>query len=334
MKRAMPHSVIFLWLKKTMLIACLSALTLCANHLQSADHLQSENHLQSAEKTVGSTDPIADSRVSKNHHSKDIIYLAVAANFKSTLQQLVEHFLLEQPDSNKYQLKIISGSTGALYAQITQGAPFDIFFAADTARPKLLIEKSYAKKASLYSYAYGQLALAFQANNKNTCDQTINRESTLIEFISAFQSPSKPTLAIANPATAPYGFSANSLIHRSKDIFSRYRIVKGKNVLHAQQLLLNSNADLAIISAAQAQHATMKNIHFCIVDHSLYPAIEQAMVIIQQDKRTTRQQKLINEFSHFIKQEKAKSIISVSGYLINGYLINGYLINGHLINGN
>ena len=87
--------------------------------------------------------------------------------------------------------------------------------------------------------------------------------------------------------------------------------------MHAQQLLLNSNADLAIISAAQAQHATMKNIHFCIVDHSLYPAIEQAMVIIQQDKRTTRQQKLINEFSHFIKQEKAKSIISVSGYLIN-----------------
>lgn len=311
MKSAIPQPAIFLWLKKTSLIAFLSALTLCANHLQSA------------EKTIDNTEPLTNSRASDNHHSKDVIYLAVAANFKSTLQQLVENFLLAQPDTHKHQLKIISGSTGALYAQITQGAPFDIFFAADTERPYRLIEESYAEKASLYSYAYGQLAFAFKASKKNICDQGIAKKSSLVEFINNLQSPliskSTPTLAIANPATAPYGLSANGLINESKDLFSRYRIVKGKNVLHAQQLLLNSNADLAIISAAQAQHATMKNINFCIINHSLYPAIEQAMVIIQQSKRTARQQKLVNQFSDFIKQEKAKSTISLNGYWVNDY---------------
>ena len=275
MKKATPYSLVFLWLKKISLIAFLSALTLCANLLHSAE-------LHSAKKTADKTQPLSDNHLSNIQSSKDIIYLAVAANFKSTLQQLVETFLLQQPNTNKHQLKIISGSTGALYAQITQGAPFDIFFAADSARPQLLIEKSYAEKTTLYNYAYGQLVLAFQTNNKNTCDQTINRESTLIEFINTFQSPSKPTLAIANPATAPYGLSANTLISTSKENFSRYRIVKGKNVLHAQQLLLNSNADLAIITAAQAQHSAIINISYCLINPSLYPAIEQAMVIIQQ----------------------------------------------------
>ena len=313
MKSAISQPAIFLWLKKNSLIAFLSALTLCANHLHSA------------EKITGNTEPLTNSRASDNHHSKDIIYLAVAANFKSTLQQLVENFLLAQPDTHKHQLKIISGSTGALYAQITQGAPFDIFFAADTERPYRLIEKSYAEKASLYSYAYGQLAFAFKASKKNICSQGIAKKSLLVEFINNLQPPSTstsiptPTLAIANPATAPYGLSANALIHVSKDLFSRYRIVKGKNVLHAQQLLLNSNADLAIISAAQAQHTTMENIDFCIINHSLYPAIKQAMVIIQQSKRTARQQKIINDFSDFIKQEKAKSTITLNGYWVNGY---------------
>ena len=315
MKKATPYSLVFLWLKKTSLIAFLCAFTLCANLLHSAE-------LHSVEKKADKTGPLSSSHIFNSHllksqTSKDIIYLAVAANFKSTLQQLVEAFLLQQPNTNQHQLKIISGSTGALYAQITQGAPFDIFFAADSARPQLLIEKSYAEKATLYSYAYGQLVLAFQTNKKNTCDQTINRESTLIEFINDFQSPSKPTLAIANPATAPYGLSANTLISTSQENFSRYRIVKGKNVLHAQQLLLNRNADLAIISAAQAQHSAMKNISYCLLNPSLYPAIEQAMVVIAQDKRTASQQQLINEFFSFIKQEKAKSIITLNGYLIN-----------------
>lgn len=310
MKKATPYSLIFLWLKKTSLIAFVCALTLCANFLHSAE-------LHSAEKTANTAEPLSDGFLTDSRPSKDIIYLAVAANFKSTLQQLVEAFLLQQPNTNKHQLKIISGATGALYAQITQGAPFDIFFAADTARPQLLIEKFYAEKATRYNYAYGQLALAFQTNKKNTCDQTINRESSLIEFINAFQSPSKPTLAIANPATAPYGLSANTLISTSTESFSRYRIVKGKNVLHAQQLLLNSNADLAIISAAQAQHSAMINISYCLINPSLYPAIEQAMVIIRQDNRTARQQQLINKFFHFIQQEKAKAIITLNGYLIN-----------------
>ena len=93
--------------------------------------------------------------------------------------------------------------------------------------------------------------------------------------------------------------------------------MKGKNVLHAQQLLLNSNADLAILSAAQATHVAMDNYEFCLINKSLYTPIEQAMVIIKQDHRKNRQQHLLNQFFNFIKEEKAQSIILSNGYLNN-----------------
>ena len=305
MKPAMHYSQFFLWLKKLSLTAFLSALILCVTQTYAAEKI-----------TSNTGQAFTDSQLD-NSHKDIVIYIAVAANFKSTLQQLVNAFALEQPNIKKKQLKIISGATGALYSQIIQGAPFDIFFAADTKRPLLLIEKKHVKKDSYYSYAHGQLILAFQAQEQKLCDRSLNNKQSLIDFFNNFQASSKPTLAIANPAIAPYGRSANNIIKLSAKAFSRYRIVKGKNVLHAQQLLLNSNADLAILSAAQATHVAMDNYEFCLINKSLYTPIEQAMVIIKQDHRTSRQQHLLNQFFNFIKKERAQSIISSNGYLNN-----------------
>ena len=320
MKPAMHHSHFFLWLKKISLTAFFSALIICATYAYAAVKTTSDSSQSSTNSLLIYT-PITNTSITdsefKSLDEKDFIYLAVAANFKSTLQQLVNAFALEYPNIEKEQLKIISGATGALYAQIIQGAPFDIFFAADTKRPQLLIKKNHAKKNSYYNYAYGQLAFAFQAREKELCKNGIDSQNVLIEFINSYQPSSKPTLAIANPAIAPYGLSANRLIKQSEKAFSQYRIVKGKNVLHAQQLLLNNNADLAILSAAQSTHAAMENYDFCLINKSLYTPIEQAMVIIKQAQRTDTQEYLLGQFFDFIKQESAQSIILSNGYLIN-----------------
>lgn len=305
MKPAMHHSHFFLWLKKISLSAFFSALILCTTHAYAV-----------AITTSNTSDSFTDSEL-ESRRTDIVIYLAVAANFKSTLQQLINAFALKYPNIEKDQLKIISGATGALYAQIIQGAPFDVFFAADTKRPQLLIKKNHAKKDSYYNYAYGQLAFAFQARKKELCKNGIDSQNVLIEFINSYQPSSQPTLVIANPAIAPYGLSANRLIKQSEKAFSQYRIVKGKNVLHAQQLLLNNNVDLAILSAAQKKHTAMEDYEFCLINKSLYTPIEQAMVMIKKNQRTDSQQDLLNKFFDFIKQKKAQSIILSNGYLIN-----------------
>lgn len=297
----MHHTLNFFWLKKTSLTISLSIFFLCLTKLCAAQETKKAN------------DPLL------NIDTQDsIIYLAVAANFKSTLQLLVNSFLLQHPEINKKQLSIISGATGTLYAQITQGAPFDIFFAADSLRPTQLIEKNYASNETLHSYAYGKLALAFKAVHEQTlCNKSIKSSLAFKDLLKQLQPSSNPVLAIANPATAPYGESAQSLINDLSEPFAQYKIVRGKNILHTQQLLLNSNVDLAILAAAQAKHPTMANYQFCIINQSLYTPIEQAMVIIKQAERTAKGEYLTLEFFDFIKTDSAKIIISANGYATN-----------------
>lgn len=252
-----------------------------------------------------------------NHrYQTPIIYLAVAANFKSTLHKLVDSFLSQHPDIDKKQLSIISGSTGALYAQITQGAPFDIFFAADTLRPEQLLINNHSANQQYYTYAYGQLALAFRAiKEKNFCKKNIDTLFELNNLITHLPHSRQATLAIANPTTAPYGASAEALMSRLDKLFSRYRLVKGKNILHTQQLLLNGNANLAILSTAQAKHPAMIDYEFCTINQALYMPIEQAMIRLKKTENNDDKAYLTNAFFNFIKTQQAKKIITLSGYL-------------------
>lgn len=293
----------FLWLKKTSLTIALriglSLLLLCSTVLCLA------------QENPKNTPQLFDHR-----HQTPIIYLAVAANFKSTLHKLVDSFLLQHPDINKKQLSIISGSTGALYAQITQGAPFDIFFAADTLRPKQLLINNHSANQQYHTYAYGQLALVFKAiQGKSVCKKNIDTLFELNQLIAQLPPSRQATLAIANPTTAPYGASANALISRLDKSFSRYRLVKGKNILHAQQLLLNGNANLAILSTTQAKHPIMADYQFCTINKAFYTPIEQAMVSLKDTTSNDDKAYLTNAFFNFIKTQQAKKIITLSGYL-------------------
>lgn len=83
----------------------------------------------------------------------DSITIAVAANFSNTLKILVQDF----KSQNNSDIKLVSGSTGKLYFQITQGAPYDIFFAADEQTPTRLVDEKLAKRAT--SYARGKLVI-------------------------------------------------------------------------------------------------------------------------------------------------------------------------------
>ncbi|MBR9885859.1 MAG: molybdate ABC transporter substrate-binding protein, partial [Oceanospirillales bacterium] len=117
---------------------------------------------------------------------------AVAANFTAAAKEIASEF----EKQTGHQVKLSFASTGKLYAQITHEAPFDLFLAADAARPTKLVESGQAVASSLFTYAVGQLVLWSADETLIDAEGFILKEQQL------------ERLAIANPKTAPYGAAA------------------------------------------------------------------------------------------------------------------------------
>lgn len=250
-----------------------------------------------------------------------VLNIAVAANFKTTLTKLTENFSRQFSDDQKPQLRIISGATGALFTQITQGAPFDLFFAADTQSAARLVDLALANKHHVQIYASGQLALAFKKsradNNQQTsseCNSPIDNLQRLQQMLGTEKNRQRKTIVIANPTTAPYGAVALALLQSLSDTHRHYRLARGKNVLHAQQLLLSGSADLALLANSQQYLPGMNDFIFCPVGSTLAPEIAQSMAIIKSADANSARAKLALHFFHYIQSAEAKSIIIQQGY--------------------
>ena len=99
------------------------------------------------------------------HSMANEIRIAVASNFYPTMKAIVEEFEVENYESSKInKIVLISGSSGKHYAQIINGAPFDIFFSADKARPVLLEKEGIVENESRFTYALGKIVLCSPAN--------------------------------------------------------------------------------------------------------------------------------------------------------------------------
>ncbi|MEE4143558.1 MAG: molybdate ABC transporter substrate-binding protein [Halieaceae bacterium] len=162
--------------------------------------------------------------------------VAVAANFRATLQQISDRF--EQQTGHSVTLS--SGSTGVLYTQILHGAPFDLFFSADAAAArKLVAERARSTLGEPFCYARGSLVLA-GGNGE----------------LSQLADPGL-SLAIANPVTAPYGEAAIAVLARPEFAAGGGRkLVRGANVVQALQFWRGGGTRLALLPRALAPDAT------------------------------------------------------------------------------
>lgn len=166
----------------------------------------------------------------------ETLRVAVAANFRGTLQQISNKF--EQQTGHRVTLS--SGSTGVLYTQILHGAPFDLFFAADAAAAqKLVAEKVRDTLGEPFCYARGSLVLAGgNGDLARLADPALS-------------------LAIANPVTAPYGEAAMAVLARPEFAAgSSRKLVRGANVVQALQFWRGRGTDLALLPRALAPDAT------------------------------------------------------------------------------
>ena len=221
------------------------------------------------------------------------IRVAVAANFAPTLAEIVSAF----EEQTGHQVILASGSTGKHYAQILNGAPFDAFFAADSARPILLEEAGIDISNSRYTYAIGRLVLW-------------SPQPGLVDSTGGILSSNHfRHLAIANPRLAPYGAAAQEVLEGMLQWENlQDKLVRGENINQAFQFVHSGNAQLGFVAASQ------------LVDNSKYaqgsrwdvPA-ELHSPILQQAIQLTNSE-IVRQFMEFAVTPEAGKIIESNGY--------------------
>jgi molybdate transport system substrate-binding protein len=219
--------------------------------------------------------------------------IAVAGNFSEPIKILSHRF-----EAETGTIVIMSfGSTGKHYTQIKNGAPFDIFFAADKKHPELLEKEGLVVSGSRFTYAIGKVVLW-------------SPEPSLVDASGDILSKGDfKFLAIANPRLAPYGKAAQEVLTARKDwnkLSSRF--VQGKDITQTFQFVQSKNAELGFIAYSQIKKPG-KTIagSFWDIPQNLYTPIEQQVVLLK-DSKTAR------AFITFISSTESKKIIREYGY--------------------
>ncbi|WP_276755543.1 molybdate ABC transporter substrate-binding protein [Pseudoalteromonas marina] len=206
---------------------------------------------------------------SSSLNAKETIHVAVASNFKTVLQTL-----LQDSPIPGIQVKISAASSGVLYSQIVHGAPFDVFLSADDVRPQALIKEGFASQSSLITYALGELAVwqpnANRVNNK---------------------------VAIANPRFSPYGQASE--FYANANFKKPINYVYGNNITQAFQFVQSGNASVGVVAVSTLKMAFNNSqdpqyLSYKLIPPSEYPEIIQQGVIIKSSKKLASAQKLMD----------------------------------------
>ena len=225
----------------------------------------------------------------------DTLNVAVASNFVHTLKVLAKDFNKQ----SGHELRISSASTGKLFTQIQYGAPFDVFLAADTKRPDLLLSENKAEPGSAYVYAKGQLVFISNITPINACQNILT-------------SPELKHLSIANPKTAPYGMAAKQVMEKLS-LWSELQshLVMGENVSQALQFVSSKNAEAGFVAKSMLNMGHVID-YACIwnVPSEMYSPIKQKMVLLNRAKDNIAGQ----AFIRYMRSARAKQIIKASGY--------------------
>lgn len=222
--------------------------------------------------------------------------VAVAGNFYKALQVISAQY--QEQTGHKILLSV--GATGKLYAQISNGAPFEILLAADKARPGKLVEQGLAVKGSQFTYAKGKLLLW-------------SSDPGLVDSAGEIlRSPQIVHLAIANPKTAPYGAAAIDVL-KNLGVYQQLKdkIVEGQSVGQSFQQISSGAVSLGIIALSQVVvDNKIASGSGWIIPATLYQPIEQDAVLL--NKGTTNP--IAKDFLRYLQTTECKEIIRSFGY--------------------
>jgi len=227
----------------------------------------------------------------------DDIQVAVAANFTEAAKKIAADYGKDTGN----QVKLSFGSTGAFYAQINAGAPFDVLLAADEATPKKLVDEGKGVAESRKTYAIGRLVLW-------------SADPTLVDANGAVLKSDKfKHLAVADAKLAPYGQAAQEAMQRLGLIDTlKNKLVTAGSIGQAYQFAVTGNAELGFIALGQVQppDGSKPPGSIWLVPDNFYNPIRQDVVVLTSSKsRATAA-----DFAKYLSSDKARMTIKAYGY--------------------
>lgn len=228
--------------------------------------------------------------------SSEPVRVAVAANFTATQEKLASTFT----EQTGIALESSFGASGALYSQIVNGAPFQVFLSADSERPERL-EKEGLVSGEPFTYALGALALYVPGGVPQGHGEELLKAGAY------------PHLAICKPELAPYGLAARQTLEKLGLWESvQPKLVQGDNVTQAFQFVETGNAEAGLVALSQVLDRRAEQIWR--VPGDLHDPIRQDAVLLKNGEGNPGAE----AFATFLKGPEARAIIAAGGYTLPG----------------
>lgn len=228
------------------------------------------------------------------------IMVAAASDLRFALDEIVADF--HQAHSGD-EVEVVYGSSGNFYAQIRQGAPYDLYFSADIAYPRA-VHAAGAAASEVESYAIGHIVLwglgpdAGRMQLADLLDQRVKR------------------IAIANPKHAPYGKRAEEAL-RAAGILGQVeaKLVYGENIAQTAQFVQTGNAEVGIIALSLALSPELRRDgSYSLIPDTLHQPLEQGFVILER----ARDNALAARFAAYVRSAPARAVLSRYGFALPG----------------
>jgi len=229
------------------------------------------------------------------------VAVAVAANFGAPMQRLAAAFEAQ----TGHTVRISVGATGKFYAQIRNGAPFDVLLSADDETPARLEADAAAVPGSRFTYAIGRLVLW-------------SAQPGFVDAQGAVLAQGRfRHLAVANPKTAPYGAAAVEVLTRLGLIDAlRPRFVQAENIAQAHQFVASGNAELGFVALSQVwRDGAPGSGSAWIVPAGLHAPIRQDAVLLRRGADNPAARALL---AYLRSDAQARALIRANGYELAG----------------
>ncbi|HEY6001833.1 MAG TPA: molybdate ABC transporter substrate-binding protein [Anaeromyxobacter sp.] len=225
--------------------------------------------------------------------------VAAAANLEAVLPDLKAAFEAERAGA---EVRFTLGASGSFFAQIGNGAPFDVFLSADAEYPQRIVRAGLAREEDLAVYATGTLVVWAPAGTRLALEE---------RGLAALADPALRKLAIANPALAPYGRAAEAALRASGVLPAvKDRLVLGESVGQAAQFAQSGAADAALVPRSLTFAPALRGGKVFPVPAGLYPAQPQSAVALSR----ARDLEAARAFVRFLAGPKARAVLSRYGY--------------------
>ena len=233
-----------------------------------------------------------------------VIRIAAASDLKFAMDELIANFEKQDPHS---QVNVSYGSSGNFFAQLSNRAPFDMFFSADMHYPRQLSEAGLAWPESEFSYGIGRIVIWVPAQSSLDVEKT---------GAAALLNPAIRKIAVANPKHAPYGQAAVAAL-KALNVYSKVegKLVFGENIAQAAQFVQSGSADAGILALSLARAPALnRQGRYWEIPQEAHPKLEQGGIIL----KWCANMPLAQSFRSFVLGESGRAILNRFGFIPAG----------------